>query len=169
MYLAREIDDAAPPAVRGPVETYFHTLTRPRRDCARVPLSARCLLLFHRRLHGDMHACRAHVPVKTACESEQTQSVQRYMRRKNSDSFLTREAVGVKTLSRPDSSCAQRHQESDVPWSIRYRCELAHRPAAPSARAPQSACSATTLGKNLCQARVSQRPPESRTHVRISS
>ena len=46
-----------------------------------------------------MHACRAHVPVKTACESEQTQSVQRYMRRKNS--FLTREAVGVKRLQDP--------------------------------------------------------------------
>ena len=39
------------------------------------------------------------------------------------------------SASRPDSSCAQRHQESDVPWSIRSRCELAHRPAAPSARA----------------------------------
>ena len=95
------------PRLRGPVETYFHTLTRPRRDCARVPLSARCLLLFHRRLHGDMHACRAHVPVKTACESEQTQSVQRYMRRKNSDSFLTREAVGVKTLSQDPTLLAR--------------------------------------------------------------
>ena len=144
------------PRLRGPVETYFHTLTRPRRDCARVPLSARCLLRFHRRLHGGTctHAVRTCPAVKTACESEQTQSVQRYMRRKNSDSFLTREAVGVKTLSRPDSSCAQRHQESDVPWSIRYRCELAHRPAAPSARAPQSACSARRRSGRICVRRV---------------
>ena len=47
----------------------------------------------------ESRACapRAHVPVKTACESEKALSVQRYMRRKNSDSFLTREAAGVKT------------------------------------------------------------------------
>ena len=83
--------------IRAQIETYFHTLTRHRRDCARVPLSAWRLLLFHRRLHGSLRTTRAQGPVKTACESEQTQSVQRYMRRKNSDSFLTREAVGVKT------------------------------------------------------------------------
>ena len=46
---------------------------------------------------GVTHTCRLRDPVKTACESEQTLSVQRYMRRKNSDSFLTREAAGVKT------------------------------------------------------------------------
>ena len=77
--------------------TFFSVLTRPGRDCARVPLTLARLLLFHRRLHGYMRASRAHVPVKTACESEQTLSVQRYQRRKNSDSFLTREAAGVKT------------------------------------------------------------------------
>ena len=71
--------------------------------------------------------------------------------------------------SRPDSSRAQRHQDSDVPWSIRYRCELAHRPTASSAHAPESACLAMTLGKNLCPARVSQQPPERRTDVRIRS
>ena len=59
--------------------------------------------------------------------------------------------------SRPDSSRAQRHQESDVLRSIRYRCELAHRAAAPSARAPQSACSATTLEKKLRLTCVSHR------------
>ena len=77
--------------------TFFSLLMRPGRDCARVPLTLARLLLFHRRLHGHMRASRAHVPVKTACESEQTLSFQRYMRRKNSDSFLTREAAGVKT------------------------------------------------------------------------
>ena len=44
-----------------------------------------------------MDMCRLHVAVKTACESDQTLSVQRYQRRKTSDSFLTCEAAGVKT------------------------------------------------------------------------
>ena len=79
------------------VGTFFSVLTRPGRDCARVPLTLARLLLFHRRLHGVTHTCRLRDPVKTACESEQTLSFQRYMRRKNSDSFLTREAAGVKT------------------------------------------------------------------------
>ena len=47
---------------------------------ARVPLTLAHLLLFHRRLDGDMVACREHVAVKIRCESEQTLSVQRYMR-----------------------------------------------------------------------------------------
>ena len=85
------------PACDGLVGTFFSVLTRPGRDCARVPLTLARLLLFHRRLHGTLRTTRAEGPVKTACESEQTLSVQRYMRRKNSDSFLTREAAGVKT------------------------------------------------------------------------
>ena len=40
-------------------------------------------------LHNDMDMCRLHVAVKTACESDQTLSVQRYQRQKTSDSFLT--------------------------------------------------------------------------------
>ena len=41
--------------LRGPTGTFFSALTRPGRVCARVPLSARRLLLFHRRLHEDTH------------------------------------------------------------------------------------------------------------------
>ena len=47
---------------------------------ARVPLQAERVLRFHRRLDGHMRTARAHVPVKTACESEQTLGVQRYTR-----------------------------------------------------------------------------------------
>ena len=53
------------------------------RDLTPVPLTLARLLLFHRRLHGSLRTCRAQGPVKTACESEQTLSVQRYMRLKN--------------------------------------------------------------------------------------
>ena len=53
------------------------------RDQTHVPLTLARLLLFHRRLHGRLRTCRAQAPVKTACESEQTLSVQRYMRLKN--------------------------------------------------------------------------------------
>ena len=42
-----------------------------------LPLTLADLLLFHRRLDGDMVACREHVAVKMRCESEQTLSVQR--------------------------------------------------------------------------------------------
>ena len=49
---------------------------------ARVPLTLAHLLLFHRRLDGCSHTTRAPAPVKIRwrCESEQTLSVQRYMR-----------------------------------------------------------------------------------------
>ena len=47
------------------------------------------------------------------------------------------------------SSRAQRRRASDVTCSIRYRNWLVHRPAAPSARALESVCSALTLEKNL--------------------
>ena len=47
---------------------------------ARVPLTLAHLLLSHRRLDGDMATTRALVAVKIRCESEQTLSVQRYMR-----------------------------------------------------------------------------------------
>ena len=53
------------------------------RDQTHVPLTLARLLLFHRRLHGSSRTCRERGPVKTACESEQTLSVQRYMRLKN--------------------------------------------------------------------------------------
>ena len=47
---------------------------------ARVPLTLAHLLLFHRRLDGNLRTTRAQVPVKIRCKSEQTLSVQRYMR-----------------------------------------------------------------------------------------
>ena len=47
---------------------------------AAVPLTLAHLLLFHRRLDGCLHTTRAPVPVKIRCESEQTLSVERYMR-----------------------------------------------------------------------------------------
>ena len=47
---------------------------------ARVPLTLAHLLLFHRRLDGRIAATRAPAPIKIRCESEQTLSVQRYMR-----------------------------------------------------------------------------------------
>ena len=68
--------------MRGPTETFLRSPDASRRDCARVPLTLARLLLFHRRLHHDLHTSHAHVVVKTACESEQTLSVQRYMRLK---------------------------------------------------------------------------------------
>ena len=46
-------------------------------------LNVPSLLLFHRRLDGHLGTARAQVPAKTACESGQTQSAQRYMRLKN--------------------------------------------------------------------------------------
>ena len=55
------------------------------------------------------------------------------------------------------SSRAQRRRASDVTCSIRYRNGLVHRPAAPSARALESVCSALTLEKNLRLTRVSHR------------
>ena len=47
---------------------------------APVPLTLAHLLLFHRRLDGSLRTTRAQGPVKIRCESEQTLSVQRYMR-----------------------------------------------------------------------------------------
>ena len=47
---------------------------------ARVPLTLAHLLLSHRRLDGRIAATRAPAPIKIRCESEQTLSVQRYMR-----------------------------------------------------------------------------------------
>ena len=72
----------APPfvIVKGSDGNFFPSSGRARRDCARVPLTLARLLLFHRRLHGRLRTARAQAPTKTACESEQTLSVQRYMR-----------------------------------------------------------------------------------------
>ena len=46
---------------------------------ARVPLTLAHLLLFHRRLDGNLRTTRAQVPVKIRFKSEQTLSVQRYI------------------------------------------------------------------------------------------
>ena len=56
-----------------------HTICR-ERGLTLVPLTIARLPLFHRRLDGDMVACREHVAVKIRWASEQTLSVQRYMR-----------------------------------------------------------------------------------------
>ena len=55
-----------------------------------------CSFFIAVRLHGSLRTTRAQGPVKTACESEQTLRIARDMRRKNTNSFLTREAAGVK-------------------------------------------------------------------------
>ena len=68
--------------LEGLVETFFSVLTRPGRDCARVPLTLARLLLFHRRKDDAIATRRGYVAVFTAHESEQTLSVQRYMRLK---------------------------------------------------------------------------------------
>ena len=57
--------------------------------------------------------------------------------------------------SSSDSPHALPPLASDVACSIRHRNELVHRPAAPSARAPESACLALTLKKNLRLTHVS--------------
>ena len=63
------------------METSFYVNRGRVTGFARVPLTLAHLLLFHRCLDGDMvAACHEHVPVKIRCESEQTLSVQRYMR-----------------------------------------------------------------------------------------
>ena len=66
--------------LRGSIGTLSrHTICR-ERGLTLVPLTLARLPLFHRRLDGDMVACREHVAVKIRYESEQTLSVQRYMR-----------------------------------------------------------------------------------------
>ena len=72
-------------AVTGATETFFQRPDASRRDYAPVPLTLARLLLFHHRFHGDMETVCDHDPAKTACESEQTLSVQRSRRRKVSE------------------------------------------------------------------------------------
>ena len=67
-------------AVRGVTKTLFSRERWREPGFARVPLTLAHLLLFHRRLDGCSHTTRAPAPVKIRCESEQTLSVQRYMR-----------------------------------------------------------------------------------------
>ena len=66
--------------LRGATETLFPRERWREPGFARVPLTLAHLLLFHRRLDGCSHTTRAPAPVKIRCESEQTLSVQRYMR-----------------------------------------------------------------------------------------
>ena len=44
------------------------------------------------------------------------------------------------SASRPDSSCAQRHQESDAPWSIRSHTMRARTPPRSPVRARATKC-----------------------------
>ena len=155
--------------VRGLVGTFFQRPDAPRRDYAPVPLTLAPLLLFHRGFDGRIAVRRGYAPVKTACESEQRRERERCKRLKTCKRRQLVVVADASAESSSDSSRAQRPLASDVVCSIRYRNELVHRPAAPSARAPESACLASTLKKNLCLTHVSQRSPVSRTDVQIGS
>ena len=69
--------------VGGLVVTFLAARDAHSRNRTRVPLTLARLLLFHRRKDDDIATTRGYVIVFTAHESEQTQSVQRYMRLKN--------------------------------------------------------------------------------------
>ena len=63
--------------VRGLVGTLFSRERCAAPGFAPIPANARHLLLFHRRLDGDLRTTRGNVPVKIRCQSEQTLSVGR--------------------------------------------------------------------------------------------
>ena len=79
VYTSYALRDAVPkPVLRGATGTLLSRERWREPRFARVPLTLAHLLLFHRRLDGNLRTTRAQVPVKIRCESEQTLSVQRY-------------------------------------------------------------------------------------------
>ena len=67
-------------SVRGATEAFFDPSICARALHARVPRTARCLPVCHRRLDGHMVARRRYVPVKTRTESREAPERGRYMR-----------------------------------------------------------------------------------------
>ena len=66
--------------IRGPVGTLFSRESSGEPRFAPGPLTLAHLLLFHRRLDGDMATTRALVAVKIRCQSEQTRERKRSRR-----------------------------------------------------------------------------------------
>ena len=73
--------NSAPSAKGCDGNTFFASTVARTAFCAGIrSITLAHLPLFHRRLDGYLHTTRALVPVKIRCDSEQTLSVQRYMR-----------------------------------------------------------------------------------------
>ena len=142
------------------------------RDQTDVPPAAPSLLLFMSRLDGRTHATCVRAADKTECESEQRRSRESrevHWSQDQAHAVFSGEATGGHAGAGGCSSGARRRCRSDAACSMRYQRRLIQRPAARSARAPESASAGEGAKKNLRVTRVSQRARSSRTDVRIAS